>query len=237
MHTVYKLPELDARVAELLTGPAIKDLDLIKLALDRAYSRIRRILVIWNKINSRNIGAAYRDWMRSDAYILSESVISSIIEFVFQIESILRYVFEPLPITPEEQHFVYNHVRSKLVLLLSELGVPHRPNPTSSNDLDLNLKSIGNLVVTCYLRHYSERRLAKTVTYTIPNNEDLRKNLFKQLPYDIFSEDRLPEKYRKVEDDIVDIFNHIVESANMLRERCPSSNIENLLLDVVFKDR
>lgn len=65
----------------------------------------------------------------------------------------------------------------------------------------------------------------------------LRKNLFKQLPYDIFSEDRLPEKYRKVEDDIVDIFNHIVESANMLRERCPSSNIENLLLDVVFKDR
>lgn len=217
MNTLVELAALDGAISEITNTLQANNLFRIENVLASGYMSIRSVLVKTNQIYTDRVEGIIRDEKE-----LVRSLTGDVFKFVFYIESIRRYVFDPLPLLPADRFFRYGNLSNNAVTLLTRLGF----SGTEINNLD-----IGGLVDDCYRRYYASPKPDRTCDYIIINVA-IREIIEKLIPNGDCSKLELFATYSVINEEIIAIFNTLGDTAIDLRTKMPHVDIENLLLNV-----
>lgn len=217
MNTLFETATLDGAISNVSNRLRANNLFIIDNAVMKSYAAIRNVLIQTSQIYTDRVGGISRDEKE-----LVRSLTGDVFKFVFYIESIRRYVFDPLPLLPADRFFRYGNLSNNIITLLTRLGF----SGTEINNLD-----IGGLVDDCYRRYYASPKPDITCDYIIINVA-IREIIEKLIPNGDCSKLELFATYSIINEEIIAIFNTLGDTAIDLYDKMPHVDIENLLLNV-----
>lgn len=213
MNTLFETATLDEAMSNVSNRLRANNLFIIDNAVMKSYAAIRNVLIQTSQIYTDRVGGITRDEKE-----LARSLTGDAFKFVFYIESIRRYVFDTLPLLPIDRAHKYGNLSAGTITLLTRLGF--------SDNLD-----IGGLVDDCYRRYYASPKQDITCDYVLINVA-IREIIERFIPNGDYSKLELFATDRVINEEVIEIFNIIGDTAIDLYDKMPHVDIENLLLDV-----
>lgn len=128
MNTLFETATLDGAMSNVSNRLRANNLFIIDNAVMKSYAAIRNVLIQTSQIYTDRVGGISRDEKE-----LVRSLTGDVFKFVFYIESIRRYVFDPLPLLPADRFFRYGNLSNNVITLLTRLGF----SGTEINNLDI----------------------------------------------------------------------------------------------------